>query len=281
MLVIFGLFDYNHPNGYEVLSHGSGRSWGEHLFRPFWPFVIVSGEVSISNPSSIFNWVIVFLVLNYVQVFKGEREHWRKIKDIKKAPDGTSEDEKYNVWNDKYTSWDDQQSRHCRKKFWTSEQSKRIYAECSTVVDQGKYPEHPCISDKGEYQAHSIFVPEVAERRKARREAETHSLRNNGCKCLTLDEFIDLNNSVSPKKDKHKTITEKSPLTSLVFPLFLPWYVSLRNNFILVMFFFGFHISSIALYETLSFSLIHQNHCVPCLLKIFFPKGLCFYCIKL
>lgn len=249
-----------------------GGRGGEHLFRPFWPFVIVSGEVSISNPSSIFNWVIVFLVLNYVQVFKGEREHWRKIKDIKKAPDGTSEDEKYNVWNDKYTSWDDQQSRHCRKKFWTSEQSKRIYAECSTVVDQGKYPEHPCISDKGEYQAHSIFVPEVAERRKARREAETHSLRNNGCKCLTLDEFIDLNNSVSPKKDKHKTITEKSPLTSLVFPLFLPWYVSLRNNFILVMFFFGFHISSIALYETLSFSLIHQNHCVPCLLKIFFSQ---------
>lgn len=131
---------------------------------------------------------------------------------------------------------------------------------------------------RGEYQPHSIFVP---ERRKARREAETHSLRNNGCKCLTFDGFIDLNNSVSPKKDKHKTITEKSPLTSLVFPLFLPWYVSLRNNFILVMFFFGFHISSIALYETLSFSLIHQNHCVPCLLKIFFPKGLCFYCIKL
>ena len=48
---------------------------------------------------------------------------------------------------------------------------------------------------------------------------------------------IDSNSSLNPKKDKHKVLTGKSLIKSLVLPWFLPLCVSLINNFILVIFF--------------------------------------------
>ena len=78
-----------------------------------WPFVYLLWRTVYSDPLSIFNW-LVFLLLNYVQVFKWEHEHWRKNgRHLKKNPQiDRLKMKKYSIWNDRYIGWDHQQSRH-------------------------------------------------------------------------------------------------------------------------------------------------------------------------
>lgn len=83
---------------------------------------------------------------------------------------------------------------------------------------------------------------------------------------------IDSNSSLNPKKGKHKVITGKSLIKSLVLPWSLVLCVSLINDYSCNIFFFCFHISVTVLCGTFSIYLFHQIIVFPNLLN-FTPQS--------